>query len=57
MHIFDLPELDPLPLLDQEFDKVDITPEASAHNLIEPTLLCDDLAWDDQLDSGLEMSL
>jgi hypothetical protein len=53
-HAFTVPDIDLLVLLDEEFDKVEITPPAEH---VAPALLCDELAWEDQLDNGDEMSL
>ena len=45
------------PVLDEEFDKFDALSQAVDHSAVEAVLLPDDLAWDDQLDNGEEMSL
>jgi hypothetical protein len=47
---------DPIPMLDEEFDKVEATPAADPA-VVAHAPLYDDLAWDDQLDNGDEMSL
>lgn len=48
---------DQLPLLDKEFDKMDIAPSLLNQSPVGPTFSCDERAWDDQLDNGEEMSL
>lgn len=45
------------PLLDEEFDQVENSAMFADDGSIHPITLFDDLAWDDQLDNGDEMSL
>jgi len=47
---------DSLPLLDEEFDIFDIEPALDDHSIM-PMQMNDELAWDDQIDNGHEMSL
>lgn len=52
-------DLDPFPLLDEEFDKAEdrlSSPAERAPARLMPTTGIE-LAWDDQLDNGEEMSL
>ena len=56
-HSFVYAVSDNLPLLDEEFDKGESVPPPADHTAFAPVLLCDELAWDDQLDNGQEMSL
>ncbi len=49
--------LNPIPVLDEEFDRAGIIPYAANPLAPGPVLSHDDLAWDDQLDNGEEMSL
>ena len=54
----DIDLYDPVPMLDKEFDKVELAPPPADDGLaISAVTLSDDLAWDDQLDNGEEMSL
>ncbi len=52
-----LPATDSFLLIDEEFDRFDVTPPSAGNTAVEPTLLADDLAWDDQIDNGNEPSL
>jgi len=55
---FELVENDPLMLLDEEFDNFEVEPAGlEDHTNVQPALLADELAWDDQLDNGDEMSI
>jgi hypothetical protein len=51
------PIMDLIPILDEEFDRGGIIPSSVNPEAIGPVLSHDDLAWDDQLDNGEEMSL
>lgn len=46
-----------IPLLDDEFDKGDNAAPMVEHTAVAPVVLGEDLAWDDQLDEGYEVSL
>ena len=49
--------VDQLPLLDDEFDRDNMPPSPLEHTAVSHHFLPCDLAWDDQLDEGQEMSL
>lgn len=59
MHIYShsLAYIDPLPLIDREFDSVEVVSSLFEHAPAVAVPPGDDRAWEDQLDDGEEMSL
>ena len=59
MHVYPIEGVseDSWVILDEEFDKTESLLPTPEHHHSTPIILFDDLAWDDQLDSGTEMSL
>lgn len=55
-HILDVPYVETLPLLDEEFDTAEFATDLTESTFLESTS-GDEIAWDDQLDSGHDVTL